>query len=117
MSDLQHDLFGRRSAGTPARTAVREERFDGQTYDHQLDRKRLTSQLDAVLYLLGDGRWWSVPELTKSVARIVGKSVSDSSTTARLRDLRKPKFGAHQIQSRRRAGGGSFEYRLSGGQS
>jgi len=115
MSALQDDLFsGRTSVEAPSRTAVRTpERFDGQTYDPALDQKRLMSQLEAVLYLLGDGRWWTVPELTRSVARLVGRTVSDSSTTARLRDLRKPKFGGHLVQSRRRNAGGSFEYRLA----
>lgn len=40
--------------------------------------------------------------------------VSDSSVTARLRDLRKERYGGHSIVKRRKEGSRAYEYRLEG---
>lgn len=72
--------------------------FDGETYDRDLDHERLTSQLNRVRAVLADGRWHTVSE----VARAIGApDASVPSVTARIRDLRKTKFGGWFVQSRR----------------
>jgi len=38
--------------------------------------------------------------------------ISESSTTARLRDLRKPRYGAYTIEKRRIENSSAYEYRL-----
>lgn len=81
--------------------------FDGATYDPELDGERLTSQLQRVFALMRDGQWRSPEEIR---ARIPG---SESGLTARVRDFRKTKFGAHTVERRRRKSGGTWEYRLT----
>jgi hypothetical protein len=79
--------------------------FDGITYEPTLDQDRLASQLERVAALMADGRWRTLDEI---VAECGGTAASIS---ARLRDFRKVRFGAHQVD-RRRIGHGLFEYRL-----
>lgn len=84
--------------------------FDGTTYDPHLDHVRLTGQCARVYSIIRDGRWRTLSELA-DLSRAPEASVS-----ARLRDLRKKRFGAHVIGRRRRGppGAGIFEYRWEG---
>ena len=84
-------------------------RFDGNTYDHKQDHARLTSQLTRVYDVIKDGRWHTL----SSIANITGDP--EGSVSARLRDLRKEKFGAYDIQRTRR--GNVFSYTCAGRQS
>jgi len=79
--------------------------FDGATYDAKLDRARLRGQLAAVFNLLATGGWWTLRDLAESV------DGSEAGVSARLRDLRKAKFGGYLVE-RRRVEGGLWEYRL-----
>ena len=79
--------------------------FHGETFDPALDGPRLTSQLEAVRALMIDGQWRSLAVIALSVYG------SEASVSARLRDLRKPRFGRYQVE-RRRLFGGLFEYRV-----
>jgi len=79
--------------------------FDGATYDPQQDRARLTGQLQRVFDLLSDGQWWTLESLA-TVSQATTQSVS-----ARIRDLRKDRFGAYVIE-RERVSGGLFQYRM-----
>lgn len=81
-------------------------RFDGETYEPRLDRARLTSQGRRLFHVMADGRWRTLAELAERVG------APEASVSARLRDLRKRRFGQHQVERRRRTGGGLFEYRL-----
>jgi hypothetical protein len=65
-----------------------------------------------VLAILNAGRWWMPHELCQEIRRRHSIIVSDSSATARLRDLRKPRYGAHVIEKQRRANSSAYEYRL-----
>lgn len=85
--------------------------FDGDTYDSALDGERLLTQLDAVRRLMGAGRWWTLAELVVATTQMIGKRATEASVSARLRDLRKSKFGGADVE-RERAGGGLFRYRL-----
>lgn len=79
--------------------------FDGATYEPDLDRDRLGRQLSRVLGLMGDGRWRSLADITRATG------APPASVSARLRDLRKPKFGSYQVE-RQRLKGGLFLYRV-----
>ncbi len=81
--------------------------FDGDTYEAEHDKERLMSLLIKVRTLMAGGAWWTLHAL---VARTGG---SESSVSARLRDLRKTKFGAYNIVRRRIAdGSGLHEYMM-----
>ncbi len=82
--------------------------FDGDTYVRRLDRSRLQSQLNSLkLYLSQDGGWHTLEALSGNL----GHSIQ--SISARLRDLRKPKFGGYEIARRRVPGHrGLWEYSL-----
>ena len=79
--------------------------FDGETYDTQRDQVRLSSQLHAVCLILSDHRWHTLNEISKRI------NASEASVSARIRDLRKPKFGGHLIE-REHVERGLFQYRM-----
>lgn len=81
-------------------------RFDGETFDEVLDGKRLASQLERIKKLMSDRRWRSL----SSIARIIGGS--EAGVSARLRDLRKPRFGSYIVQRQRVGETGLFVYRV-----
>lgn len=83
--------------------------FDGRTYSPVLDRARLNKQLAAVFGLMKDGVWRTPAEIA------TGAGCDWASASARLRDLRKSRFGGYTVLRRRRAGAeraGVFEYRV-----
>ena len=79
--------------------------FDGATYEHERDGGRLSAQYAKVFSLMSDGRWRSLAE----IARETG--CPEASVSARLRDMRKPRFGAHTV-NRSYAGDGLFIYQV-----
>lgn len=85
--------------------------FDGVTIDPKSDQIRLTGQLKAV-FELWEGRlyrhWWSLEEIKVCIGG------SEAGISARLRDLRKDKFGGHTVNKRRRGDpkNGLWEYQL-----
>lgn len=85
------------------------QRFDGDTFTPELDEARLGRQLAGVLHALRRGGWWTLAEL----AAVAGGS--EAGCSARLRDLRKRRFGAHTVERRRRGKerAGLWEYRLT----
>jgi hypothetical protein len=82
--------------------------FDGATFDAELDGKRLGSQLRAVFALMRDGRWRTLEEICDETCYH-----STAAISARLRDLRKARFGEHMVERRRGAIEGSWQYRLT----
>lgn len=84
--------------------------FDGDTYLPLWDRKRLTSLLERVRAALSDGCWHSLAHLCE----VTGGT--SASVSARVRDLRKDKFGGFDIE-RRRMRNGVHEYRMVIGDS
>lgn len=83
--------------------------FDGITYRPEFDYERLGAQLKRVFEVVRDCRWYTLPEIA---ARTGDRS--EAAISARLRDLRKPKFGGFRIDRRRRgeAKAGLWEYRI-----
>ena len=82
--------------------------FDGSTYQSKYDHKRLHCLLDRVKELMSDGKYRTLAEIKS----IVGGS--EGGVGARLRDLRKAKFGAYVLNTRRRGNpyDGLWEYQL-----
>lgn len=79
--------------------------FDGGTFNQQRDGARLKAQLDKVRTAMQDGSWRTLEQ----IERITG--APQASVSARLRDLRKEKFGGHVVE-RRYVAHGLFEYRV-----
>jgi hypothetical protein len=84
--------------------------FDGETYKPVADRQRLTGQMLAVWHAMQDGCWHTLDELCTETGYH-----SQASISARLRDLRKERFGGHEVERRRRGADhvGLHEYRLN----
>ena len=81
--------------------------FSGNTYAPALDHKRLTGLLQRVYTFMNDGGGWH--DLFE-IAHYTGGT--EASCSARLRDLRKSKFGSHVIDRRRVGLSGLFQYRM-----
>lgn len=84
--------------------------FDGATYDAAADEVRLAGLLEQVFYCMRDRKWRTLAEIRQALCCNAG----EASVSARLRDLRKVKFGGHTVNRRRRgeASSGIFEYQL-----
>ena len=81
--------------------------FDGSTYNPSLDHVRLTGLLQKVFRAMSDGNWHRLSELAYKCQG------SEASVSARIRDLRKDKFGAFQVDRKRHEKvKGLFLYRL-----
>jgi len=81
---------------------------DGQTFDPALDGPRLKGQTLDVFNLMRDGQWRTLAQIAYATGH------PEASLSARLRDLRKPKYGGHTVE-RRRLGDptrGIWEYRV-----
>lgn len=82
--------------------------FSGSTYDRAIDGPRLSTQLEAVRDLMVDGVWRTLAQIQTAIGR-----GSEAAISARLRDLRKDKFGSYQVDRRRRGETGLWEYRVT----
>ena len=80
-------------------------RFDGPLLEES-DHVRLTGQLADVLAVLEDHQWHSLTDVSRR------SGAPEASASARIRDLRKPKFGGYVI-NRRHLGNGLYEYQLA----
>ncbi|MCC6695006.1 MAG: hypothetical protein IT365_05180 [Candidatus Hydrogenedentes bacterium] len=69
--------------------------FSGSTYDERHDRARLTGQIRRVFDFMEDGDWHTIPEIAEAAG------ASETSASARVRDLRKPRFGSYTVQRMR----------------
>jgi len=79
--------------------------FDGETYVRPRDHDRLFAQLAKVQSAMADHSWHTLPELE------LVTGAPQASISARLRDLRKPKFGGYLVE-RQYVAAGLWEYRL-----
>ena len=81
--------------------------FDGETYDRKLDKPRLTGMLGRVYDAMKDGEWHTLRDLSDK------SSGSEASVSARIRDLRKDKFGHFEVRRQRSpCHKGLFYYKL-----
>ncbi len=81
--------------------------FDGVTYEPKFDATRLRGEMAHVYHTMKDGQWRTLGEIRR-------QQYSEAGISARLRDLRKAKFGGHTVNRRRRGDPkrGLFEYQL-----
>lgn len=85
---------------------VKAINFDGPSC-MQVDVPRLSIQLVRVFELMKDSRYRTLRDIANATGCL------ETSASARLRDLRKPKFGGHSVDARRAEGPGLiYEYRL-----
>jgi len=91
---MQPDLF------------TRSARFDGATFDQDKDGPRLHRQLEVVKAWMLERGWHTLSEIS------AGTGEPEASVSARLRDLRKEKFGSYTVERRRRSVG-LHEYRVT----
>ena len=80
--------------------------FGGITYAPALDHARLNGQLLRVFDLMKDGQWRTLAEIAAAVGS------SEAAVSARLRDLRKSKYGAREV-FRQRVNAGLWKYRIA----
>lgn len=86
--------------------------FDGDTYEPEReddpgsDRDRLARQMTAVRAVMRDYQWHTLAELCQRIG-----AASEAGVSARIRDLRKARWGANTVESRYVARG-LWEYRL-----
>jgi hypothetical protein len=79
-------------------------RFDGPDINER-DTIRLAGQMARVFELMSDGNWRTLSEI------LIHAGGSEAGCSARLRDLRKKRFGGYTVNRRRRYEG-HFEYQL-----
>jgi hypothetical protein len=98
---------GRDEPPPPFTVAGEGPDHDGETYDRAADHVRLNAQTLRVFRAMRGGQWLTLRELSN----VTGDP--EASVSARLRDLRKLKFGAYAIERRRvLRGRGLFLYRM-----
>jgi hypothetical protein len=78
---------------------------DGATFDETRDTDRLNAQARRVFTAMADGQWHTLADLETRLGD------PQASISARLRDLRKPRFGSHIVE-REYAGAGLWRYRM-----
>lgn len=104
MSDVDPDIRELDAAIGPLFAAARK--FDGATLK-PTDNSRLRAQLDKVRSVMLAGGWFTLEQLsTETLA-------PQASVSARLRDLRKLKFGAYNVERRAVPGHrGLYQYHI-----
>lgn len=85
-----------------------EPSLDGATFVPSKDAKRLGAQLRAVFLLMKDGRWRTLQEICDETCY-----PSTAAISARLRDLRKERFGGHMVERGRGVVDGVWIYRVT----
>lgn len=80
-------------------------RFSGETYDKGRDQLRLSRALDIVRSVMSDGGWHYIAELS------VKAGCSEAAASARIRDLRKDRFGGYTV-TRENVSKGLWRYRI-----
>ena len=92
--------------GLFANLTLQEGEPEGRTYEPTQDKGRLSAQHTRVVHAMQDGQWRTLAEIEAKTG------APQASISARLRDLRKPQFGAHKVERRRRTQG-QYEYRVT----
>jgi hypothetical protein len=81
------------------------QKFDGETFDQDRDGPRLNRQCQTVFDLMQDRQWRTLREISRAC------NEPEASVSARLRDLRKTRFGSYDVQ-RQHVAAGVWEYRV-----
>jgi hypothetical protein len=83
----------------------RDDLFDGKTYEAERDEPRLVIQIQEIWDIMSDGRWHTLPELRRRTGH------PEASISARIRDFRKQRWGAHIVE-RDYIANGLWRYRM-----
>lgn len=88
--------------------------FSGVTYEKEHDYVRLNGQIKRVYEIMLDRAWHTLQEIEQECLDRYDKYDSQAGISARLRDLRKERFGSHTVERRARGDRkkGLWEYRL-----
>ena len=79
----------------------------GTAYSERMDGKRLALQHERIRDYMLRHSWKTLAEIKDALG------YPESSISAQLRHLRKPRFGSYVVEKRRRKpGGGTWEYRV-----
>ena len=70
-------------------------RFNGPSYDPELDQRRLTGQALRIFDLMKDGCWRTLDQIATKTGD------PHASISAQLRHFRKPRFGSHTVDKQR----------------
>lgn len=97
------DLLGDTPYQLP--TPPEQSAYDGATYKPKRDHGRLAQQSGAVFDAMKDGQWRTLAQIAAFA------DAPEPSVSARLRDMRKAKFGGHTVE-RKYVDRGLFQYRL-----
>ncbi len=84
--------------------AIKGDR-DGETFDRARDGARLDGQAADVFRLMRDGQWRALAMISAATGH------PEASVSARLRDLRRPKFGGFTVEHRH-VSKGLWQYRV-----
>jgi len=66
--------------------------FGGSTFVYERDADRLKSQMKVIRAAMSDGAWHTLAELAER------SGYPEASISARIRDLRKPRWGGFEVQ-------------------
>jgi len=79
---------------------------DGSTFDRARDGERLNGQAADVFNYMQHGQWRTLADIAAATG------APEASVSARLRDLKKEKFGGYKVE-RRYIANGLYQYRVS----
>jgi hypothetical protein len=79
--------------------------FNGADYVPARDNPRLSSQYQRIFDLMQDGEWRTLADISGATGD------PPASVSAQLRHMRKPRFGAHNVEREHR-GHGLYAYRV-----
>ena len=82
--------------------------------DLEPPRARRPRLIDAVKDVLLIHEWVTPYFVQREIERKTGEFYCDSTMSARIRDLRKARYGGYIVERRRKEGTDSFEYRITG---
>lgn len=102
-----HLQRARREDAETSKVAAPASVVGGETYDPALDGARLATQYARVVQVMADGQWHTLRDIAIAVHG------SEAGVSARLRDMRKPARGRFNVERRRTAKAGVWEYRVS----
>lgn len=95
-----------------APTPLHVPAFGGKTFDPEKDEVRLAGVLAAVHDVMEDGKWRTLFQISNALSA-KGIQATEAGVSARLRDLRKPQYGARTVlRERVPEASGLWRYRL-----
>ncbi len=89
-----------------------QRRFNGPVYDPAKDNQRLEKQIGRVFDIMKDGKKRSLQRIQADIESKHKIKDPESSISAQLRHLKKPRFGGYTVNKERATDGGTWVYWL-----